>query len=188
MIKVNNHENKPIAIVCVTRSGSTALSDELGKQYNLTNFEEAFHPCFPQSLNELENEPRFLFNIKCTQLNDDNKERFMHLYNKSYRIRLQRKDSVLRTASNYMLKTTGIPHYRQPPPNLTYRIVIDHKLLDRIIHQVKIEDLKLSNWPYPIDEELYYEDLIFEHTSLHVYPKPENYQDLIDLISQKLKD
>ena len=58
MIEINNHENKPITIVCVPRSGSTALSDELAKQYNLTNFEEAFHPDYPQSLEELEKESR----------------------------------------------------------------------------------------------------------------------------------
>ena len=182
-----NIDNKPIAIICAQRTGSTALSDCLARQYNLTNFEEAFHPDCPQSAVDLSNTSRFLFNIKHDQINDSNFQQIINLYNQSFRIRLRRRDVVKQIVSYYLLCSTKIPHYRNPPSQETHNEVhIDMKLLSYCVRAIKNCNQGLDDWSHSVDADLFYEDLTFNNTVLHVYPKPSNYSVLIELVTKML--
>lgn len=182
-----NIDNKPIAIVCAQRTGSTALSDCLARQYNLTNFEEAFHPEYPQSAVDLSMQPRFLFNVKHDQINNSNFHQILNLYNQSFRIRLRRRDVVKQIASYYLLFVTKIPHYKnQTPPASLNEIDINMKQLSYCVQSIKKCNHGLDTWSHPVDADLFYEDLNFENTVLHVYPKPSNYNVLIELVTKML--
>ena len=188
---ISNPQNKPIAIICAQRTGSTAVSDCLAKQHNLTNFEEAFHPDWPQSAIELSKNDRFLFNFKYDQLGESNFDQIMNLYNQSFRVRLRRRDVVKQIASWYLICLTQIPHYRKQPPESVYNAVdnqinIDTDLLPYCIQTIKHCNHGLDTWPHPIDADLYYEDLDLNTSSLYINPKPSNYSLLVDTITKLL--
>jgi LPS sulfotransferase NodH len=186
---ISNPQNKSIAIICAPRTGSTAVSDCLAKQYNLTNFEEAFHPAWPQSAIELSKNNKFLFNLKYDQLNKSNFNQIMNLYNQSFCVRLRRRDVVKQIASNYLMVQTKIPHYRKQPPQSVYnkvnnQIDMDIDVLHHCIRTIKHCNHGLDTWPHPIDVDLFYEDLDLNSSSLYIYPKPSNYSLLVDTITK----
>ena len=82
---IKNIHNKPIAIICGPRTGSTVLSDYLARQYNLTNYEEAYSSLNnSQGAVNISNDPKFLFNVKYPQINESNVDKIMNFYNKSF--------------------------------------------------------------------------------------------------------
>jgi translation elongation factor EF-G len=184
---IDNRKNLPICVVCAPRTGSTALSDQLARQYNLTNFEEAFHPQYPQVVQQLLDTPRYLFNFKIDQLNNQNQKTILELYKNSHTIRLRRRDLVKHIASYYLLCYTKIPHYRNNDTIPSYQINIDQNLLKQVVDATLYFNRKLDQWEHPVDTELYYEDLQLKTTSLQVYPKPSNYDDLLAEIKNKLQ-
>jgi hypothetical protein len=183
---IENIDNKPIAIICGPRTGSTVLSDYLARQYDLTNFEEAYSSLSgAQVAVDLSTNPRFLFNVKYPQINQSNVDDIMRLYNQSFRIRLRRRDVVKQIASLYLILVRQISDYKTHQSLDVYDISINEQKLLWCVNSVKKCNHGLDTWPHPVDADIFYEDLKFDNTSFQIYHKPTNYDLLLDRV-QKL--
>lgn len=172
----------PVSIISTSRSGSSALCNLVSKKFNLRSYQ---HPRYNKSLNlsdliiGLESDSNWVLKIHADEL--------IKYYpvlipkvEKSFVIRLRRKDTLNQILSHYCAMVTDVWHYTKPID--TYKVTIDVAQIKKSIFAITYENNFVNDFPYYVDLDLWYEDLDLSDSELVQSPRPENYSQILKLI------
>jgi len=190
----------PLLILAAPRSGSTALG-----QYLLNYFPTASYIPEPDWILHKSNVMKsFIDNIKDHNHNFIVKilfYRFKWFYDKdtkdfllsstTSKIRLRRRDVVSQMASLYIAMYRNWIYHYLDKNNLNQHDPIeikDDQNMDWVIHEILNANKLLDNCDIKFDLDLYYEDLpSLDGTGFNKTPLPENYVDIKEFFTKKLK-
>ena len=203
----------PIILLCSPRTGSTAISRNIAKRYNLTRFSELGHSIYhlkddPESFRAHTISQRISFNHYIEQNRKDfilkvMAEEFINYYFHKYeyllknddcfKIRLSRKSLVDQIASWYVAHTYNIWHHYEEKHE-AYNVPINKIEIIHSIEVITASNFLAKTMPYKYDLECTYEDLGFIENSYSIdtgknsviYHKPQNYEMLKTIIKSLL--
>jgi hypothetical protein len=175
--------NKNIFIWCNYRTGSTALTGELSKVYNLKNYCEAFQPLRPADtekfLKEIKTiDQNYVVKVMPGQTEDKFKVEIEEITADSHVILLERKNKIDQMASMYVAQTTGVWLEMDGDQQDTQEFSLDidkdevSKVCDEIAHNHQL--LKTKQY----HQKLFYEDIELKDTGFRKQLKPTNYEDI----------
>lgn len=174
--------DRPIAVLASYRTGSTALCDWLSRDFKYANFDEAFHPAMPHRESKFllsRNRQHWVVKIMGDQICDRNQQVIDSVIKQSFVIRLARKDIVSQIASYYVSSLKQVWHYQNQDYREPYTIDIDHNLIESMTgYIIKVNNI-VENLAYPIDLDLWYEDLGVMDSMYVRYNRPSNYDQLL---------
>ncbi len=198
----------PIIIISNHRSGSTPLLYELAKKYDLALFNETFshhsktssEVSISTEQNNLlsmlkNNEDRFIIKIHLDDL-ELYPEEIKNLVNDHacFLIRVRRKNVINQIASEYIARTRGLLAYHKDYLNdemiktwNTEEMSIDLYMLGDCVKTIVDSCDRLSNTEYEFDEDVWYEDLVFEDNTFITTPNPINYDQIQHEIKRYFK-
>ena len=109
--------------------------------------------------------------------------------NQSYNIKIIRKNKVEQLASVYLAEIRKTYTYNQLNVDMyTDEIIkIEKMRLARCLKRMHTNYLELENLKVLFDKVVIYEDYIYDSSSV-VTPKPKNYDDLLNLISEDTRN
>lgn len=178
----------PVVIFAGPRTGSTALGEYIANTYNTMYYNEPNLRSeeMQKFVDNFISADNFVLKIMAEMLgNDQYPKHIMEkmLGDKCFKIKLTRKNIVEQIASFYTCRNrktwvydeTNYKHW-----NETY-IDIDHTEIDHSIKWVSYQNKLLDT--VAADISLTYEDLPIMESTFKKTPRPANYNELIDLIS-----
>lgn len=196
---------RSIMVVATYRSGSTALCDYIAKQTGLLNCDEVFHPADAVCLYERVKDQRMVFKI----MPDHKFEKYWtELVDTCYVVGLSRKNIVEQIASlclasqrrtwHYVKENTLQPNILNNPTHTPFPVLsadVNYTAdldIENIENQCRyILDMynKFNTLREHFDTDLVYEDIQTDLAASDYvpYPKPDNYQELISVITHALQ-
>ena len=175
--------NKNIFIWCNYRTGSTALTGELSKIYDLKNYWEAFQPLRPADTEKFLNEIKtidqsYVVKVMPGQIEDKFKVEIEEITADSHVILLDRKNKIDQMASMYVAQTTGIwLEMDEDPQDLKkFTLDIDKDEISKVCDEIAHNHLLLKTKQY--HQKLFYEDIKLKDTGFRKQLKPTNYEDI----------
>lgn len=114
------------------------------------------------------------------------------LSDKTFKIRLRRRDFIEQIASRYIVWYRKEWHYNKDTvDSIKYEVAINSEIILKIAMIFKDINTELDNVQIKFDLDLYYEDIILDYdleiSSLVPTPKPSNYQELLEIIRHEVK-
>lgn len=189
-----NIKNQNVIVLTTPRSGSTALSNRLAKDFNLKNYDEAFNSSidqFPKNQNKLwesfDSGIKFICKIFPDHLITN--ENLNKLCNNSFVIFLYRENLIEQIASYHILITTNKPHYFKDEQNKEYQINLETtKLTFSIKNILLLRKQAFENYSQKATITLKYEDIVsnIENDQIKKYHHPSNYPELKSRIEKML--
>lgn len=183
----------PILVLANYRTGSSTLTWNLSKKYNLEYFSEPLRETNSEELmkrlsEKIENkENNFIIKFMPDQINDC--ELYQNIYNSDcYKIKLQRRDKVAQILSYYTSYVTGVWHSDYPDERgknykgKHYSIPTYYDDINFSIDLILDNDKRFDNIDIKFDQELYYEDIDFVNDWLIKMNPPVNYNGMYSYI------
>lgn len=178
--------DRPITVLASYRTGSTALCDWLARNFKYTNFDETFRPAAPHRESKFllfrrlfRDRLHWVVKIMGDQICDRNQQVIDSVIKQSFVIRLARKDIVSQIASYYVSSLKQVWHYQNQDYQEPYTIDIDHNRIESMTRYIiKVNNI-VKNLSYPIDLDLWYEDLGVMDSNYVRYNRPSNYDQLL---------
>lgn len=190
--KINIDRNRPVVVFASYRTGSTALCDYVGKKYQLSNFDEAFHPAIPWKTVDFLTyaliKPNNRFIIKVMPDHYQNYKSLLDfLINKwdCTLVRLTRQSFVEQVASWYVATETGVWHNDNSADD-QYVIPVDQTQIKSCVDFLNKQNKDLLDLNFKFDIELDYDSLGLVNSKYQIYNKPTNYSTLIEEIKKIL--
>jgi len=182
----NIPKNKSVLIFAYFRSGSTALCDQIAKQLNVPNFDEAFHNCYPDRRDEfLKYYPkRCVFKIMGDQTGGKYTAQINNAFRDCYTIKLTRRDLAAQCTSWVISQMGYIWHQYKTMQMSDYTIEIDHKWFKLYINQILQSNQLIDSFTRytNFDKHLVYEDLKPITGDYIKRKKPTNYTEVYDSV------
>lgn len=197
--------DKPILVFCSYRTGSTALCNQLANQLDYRNFDEAYHPTLfrkrqTEFLSYKQNSNSYVWKLMPDQITADNHSDIVDTWQKSFVIKLTRRDTVAQIASWYISHLTDNWHqvknhaaqnqnvWHKNQSDLSELVVpVDGELLNRSISSLlAINNLVDKLPPESYNLHLEYEDISLQHSEYVPRAKPKNYRELTETIHTKV--
>lgn len=199
---IDKIDKKPIVIMSVPRSGSTALGRYLENAMNLTFFSE------PEYLGTGKQFRDFAAQRKdyVVKFHYYDRSRYNYLLDyltksaETFKIRLRRKDVIKQTASHYIAHTKndirGVEMWHASTPErfkiLTDEVAslpIDIDRLKELLILCKTRDDELSRSTVDFDLDLFFEDIVpfLEQSVIREFPKPKNYLEILETTTEIYK-
>lgn len=175
----------PAIILGSPRSGTTVLSFDIADYYRSKGVTMDGIDVLPQDeiITAIDNNKKCVLKIHPSNL-QGNDQLIDRLYSKKcYLIRLSRNDIISQITSNYVELIRKRYCYVYDYEEYHEPIRIDHDQIQQAVSIILTENLKLSLLPFTFDIELVYEDLVFHYTELIKTPRPANYDEIKQLIT-----
>ena len=197
----------PIMIISNRRSGSTPLLYELANKHNIQLFNETFTITNIEST-EVENkrdqaifasmlenkDDRYIIKIHLDDLEfypDEIKNRVKD--HTCFLIRVRRSNIINQITSEYVARSRGMVGYYREYLNddmiksYNTEIPIDSIKLGYCVKDIVESCNRLNESEYEFDEDIWYEDLVFEDNTFITTPNPINYDQIQDEIKRYFK-
>lgn len=186
-LNLDQIDKAPIIIVSAPRSGSTFVANYIAekKNYKLFNQPAKDAPSLHRfSLYDMQSKDYVLkehaLSLK-KYMNDA-----LHQY--SYKIRIRRKDLFKQVLSHYISSSRKKFIFHKGEEFVNDTIPLDEHTLLRYLEFIKMHNMETDFFPYHIDMELYYEDLVFPESKIVPTIRPLNNDELTDWAYNILKD
>lgn len=182
----------PVMIFAVYRSGSTALCDTIANKLHYKNFHESYHGTeFQNLVKEFQeykkNHNSFVCKIFADQINNNNKLDICNTLNKSYKIRLLRRNLVHQICSWYISVYTNFFHQTAENQFDHKEIKLDFEFMESCCHRILWNNCYLQSVDnIAFNSTLYYEDLQLDTSKYQCLNKPDNYRDILNLVKHTL--
>lgn len=171
-----------IVVFANYRTGSTALCDMLAQKFHLENYDEAFHRIMQKKVTV--SRP-FIVKIMPDQTIP---EYFQDLLHDVYKIGLSRKSIRNQIASLYLCDISNVWHYKKKQSKTPWIVKVDQlKIEDNVRYIFEMKHL-YDQCLIKKDLEFFYEDIekVFAQSQYQVYSKPENYDQLLNVVDEKI--
>jgi hypothetical protein len=198
--------DRSVMVITNYRTGSTALCDYIAKKTGLLNCDEVFHHADAECYYDRVKDKDIVFKVM-----PDHRfqEQWKTLASRCYIVGLRRQNIAEQIASLCITKQGQTWHYvkenvHQPNvlnnPNYSpFPVLMSNHMPSIKINKLDIEDecryilemyIKYKMYRRFFNVELMYEDIKNDLTisDYSVYPKPDNYQELINIINHLLVD
>jgi hypothetical protein len=201
---VNFPTDRSVMVITNYRTGSTALCDYISKQTGLLNCDEVFHHADAECYYDRVKDKKIVFKVM-----PDHRfqEQWKTLASECYIVGLHRQNIAEQIASlciakqgktwHYVKENVSQPNILNNPDHSPFPILTTDRISAIKIDRLAVEDecryilemyIKYRMYRRFFNTELVYEDIKGELaiSDYSVYPKPNNYQELIDIVKHLL--
>ena len=185
--------HKSVLIFSQFRSGSTALADHISKKLDVTNFDEAFHNCYPQRNRDfLDHLPkRCVFKVTGDQAGQAPAHVLDRLWNDCYVIKLSRQN-LLDQCTSWVISERGntVWHQKRGQQVNDYTVNIERNWFQLHINQIIRTNRMHNEFHHPkgFDLELEYEKITIPKSDYQPRKRPDNYTQVRNSVAEILNN
>lgn len=181
--KINRY---PVTVISTSRSGSTALAQLISNSHNLVYYKHPKYINFDQDnfLQFIKTNSNWILKIHADELICYYSS-WLKFIKTTFLLRIRRKNIINQIASHY-IATIRNEWSNTELKNNDVELIIDQTKILNSIHAIQKENLFVEKIPLKFDLDLWYEDLNLDDSGFYKTSKPNNYENIIDIINKKL--